>query len=240
MDIVQTNRRLAAILAADVVGYSRLMSEDEVGTLAALAEHRKSRFNPIVARYHGRVVKLIGDGTLVEFASVVDAVSCALEIQHPDDGGGRSASVPFAEMSEPKDEQPSIAVLPFDNMSGDAAQEYFSDGISEDVITDLSKVSGLLVIARNSSFAYKGRAIDLRVIGRELGVGAALEGSVRRAGHRVRINAQLIDTATGGHLWADRFDRNLTDIFAVQDEVTLEIVSALKVQLTPAEKTKIL
>jgi len=141
--------------------------------------------------------------------------------------------------SERRPEGPSIAVLPFDNMSGDAEQEYFSDGISEDIITDLSKVSGLLVIARNSSFAYKGQSVDLRVIGRELAVGHVLEGSVRRAGERVRITAQLIDVATGGHLWADRYDRELTDIFAVQDEVTLEIVEALKIRLSPAEKASI-
>jgi adenylate cyclase len=159
---------------------------------------------------------------------------------HPDDAGGHADLAPIAERPSLDDEHPSIAVLPFDNMSGDAEQEYFSDGISEDIITDLSKVSGVLVIARNSSFAYKDRSVDLRDVGRELGVGAVLEGSVRRAGNRVRINAQLIDTETGGHLWADRFDRDLTDIFAVQDEVTLEIVSALKVQLTPAEKIKIL
>jgi adenylate cyclase len=323
MNDVQINRRLAAILAADVVGFSRLMSEDEAGTLAALTRHRESQFNPTVARHRGRIVKLMGDGTLVEFASVVDAVNCAAEIQQSavpgitlriginlgdviiqgediyGDGvniaarleplakpggmcvslivnesvGGRTevvftsggevqvknidrplnvwhwhpgdadapATIP-AQAPEPTaiSEQPSIAVLPFDNMSGDAEQEYFSDGISEDIITDLSKVSGLLVIARNSSFAYKGLSPDLRDVGRELGVGAVLEGSVRRAGNRVRVTAQLIDAATGGHLWADRYDRDLTDIFAVQDELTLEIVTALKVHLTPEEKTNIL
>ncbi|MBL4766826.1 MAG: tetratricopeptide repeat protein [Rhodobacteraceae bacterium] len=323
MENQQTNRRLAAILAADVVGYSRLMAEDETGTLAALTHHRDMQFNPAVARHRGRVVKLMGDGTLVEFTSVVDAVNCAVDIQraadpkitlriginlgdviiqgddiygdgvniaarleplakpgglcvsaivnesvgarteisfknggevqvknidrplkvwhwHPDDAGGGFDLKPVLAMAEPTTAQPSIAVLPFDNMSGDPEQEYFSDGMSEDIITDLSKVSGLMVIARNSSFAYKGRAMDLRVIGRELGVSAVLEGSVRKAGNRVRINAQLIDTATGGHLWADRYDRELPDIFAVQDEVTLEIVNALKVKLTPAEKINIL
>ncbi len=323
MDNVQTNRRLAAILAADVVGYSRLMAEDEAGTLAALTRHRETQFNPAVARHRGRIVKLMGDGTLVEFSSVVDAVNCAAEIQqsadpniilriginlgdviiqdddiygdgvniaarleplakpggmcvslivnesvagrtdvtfraggevqvknidrplkvwhwHPDDAGPLTKPLQLEPESIATEEQPSVAVLPFDNMSGDAEQEYFSDGISEDIITDLSKVSGLLVIARNSSFAYKGQSPDLRVVGRELGVGAVLEGSVRRAGNRVRITAQLIDTNTGGHLWADRYDRDLTDIFAVQDEVTLEIVTALKVQLTPEEKSNIL
>jgi adenylate cyclase len=133
-------------------------------------------------------------------------------------------------------EQPSIAVLPFNNMSGDPEQEYFSDGITEDIITDLSKVGGLLVIARNSSFAYKGKSFDIRTVGRELGVRSVLEGSIRRAGNRVRITAQLIDAASGGHVWADRYDRDLTDIFAVQDEVTEQIVAALKISLTPSEK----
>lgn len=320
---MQTNRRLAAILAADVVGYSRLMAADETGTLTALTRHRETQFNPAVARHGGRIVKLMGDGTLVEFSSVVDAVNCAAEIQqsadteitlriginlgdviiqgddiygdgvniaarleplakpggmcvslivnesvggrteitfksggevqvknidrplkvwhwHPDDTGVPANTPTRAPEAAVNGEQASIAVLPFDNMSGDPEQEYFSDGISEDIITDLSKVSGLLVIARNSSFAYKGRSVDLRNVGRELGVKAVLEGSVRRAGNRVRITAQLIDATTGGHLWADRYDRDLTDIFAVQDEVTLEIVTALKLQLTPEEKTNIL
>ncbi|MFT7593329.1 MAG: adenylate cyclase [Paracoccaceae bacterium] len=320
MENAHMNRRLAAILAADVVGYSRLMAEDEAGTLAALHHHRAAEFDPAVARYNGRIVKLMGDGTLVEFTSVVDAVNCAVAIQqvqaaadsrivlriginlgdiilhgddiygdgvnvaarleplaraggicissivnesvgsrtdivfsdggqvsvknidrplrvwhwHPDDTGG-GATQPTPEDNQGGDETPSVAVLPFDNMSGDAEQEYFSDGISEDIITDLSKIPGMLVIARNSSFAYKGKSMDLRDVGRQLGVGAILEGSVRRAGNRVRITAQLIDTATGGHIWADRYDRDLTDIFAVQDEVTLEIVNALKVQLSPAQ-----
>ena len=130
-------------------------------------------------------------------------------------------------------------MLPFTNMSGDQEQEYFSDGITEDIITDLSKVAGLLVIARNSSFAYKGRSVDIRTVGRELGVRSVLEGSIRRAGNRVRITAQLIDAADGGHLWAERYDRDLTDIFAVQDEVTLQIVNALKVTLSPAEKARV-
>jgi adenylate cyclase len=323
MSEIQTNRRLAAILAADVVGYSKLMADDETGTLTALTRHRETQFNPAVARHRGRIVKLMGDGTLVEFSSVVDAVNCAAEIQQSADSaitlriginlgdviiqgddiygdgvniaarleplakpGGMCVSlivnesvdgrteVTFQNGGEVKvknidrplkvwhwhpdnadfsanapliapepaaiQEQPSVAVLPFDNMSGDAEQEYFSDGISEDIITDLSKVSGLLVIARNSSFAYKGQSPDLRVVGRELGVGAVLEGSVRRAGNRVRVTAQLIDAKTGGHMWADRYDRDLTDIFAVQDELTLEIVTALKVQLTPEEKTNIM
>jgi adenylate cyclase len=136
-------------------------------------------------------------------------------------------------------EKPSIAVLAFQNMSGDPEQEYFGDGIAENIITDLSKVGGLLVMARNSSFAYKGKSADIRTIARELGVGAVLEGSVRRAGNRVRINAQLIDAESGGHLWAERFDREIADIFALQDEVTQRIVDALKVKLTPSEATSL-
>jgi adenylate cyclase len=148
-----------------------------------------------------------------------------------------AASLPGA--SKPLPEKPSIAVLAFQNMSGDAEQEYFSDGISEDIITDLSKISGLMVIARNSSFTYKGKAVDIRAVGRELGVRCVLEGSVRRAGNRVRITAQLIDARDGSHLWAERFDRDLSDLFAVQDDVTSQIVSALKVTLKPAERTRI-
>jgi len=324
----QPNRRLAAILAADVVGYSRMMGADEAGTLTALKHHRETVFDPAVAAHKGRVVKLIGDGTLVEFASVVDAVKCALAIQRAvkaevrpagiilrigvnlgdviidgDDiyGDGVNVAARLEPLAEPggvcvasivnesvgnrinvtfKDggevavknidrpirvwkwhpdsdrsspqlhpavatsekaqpEPPSIAVLPFDNMSGDPEQEYFSDGITEDIITDLSKVGGLMVIARNSSFAYKRKSFDVRTVGRELGVKSVLEGSIRRAGNRVRITAQLINAADGGHLWAERYDRDLTDIFAVQDEVTRHIVDALKVKLTPGEAARI-
>ena len=330
----RVNRKLAAILAADVVGYSRLMGADEAGTLNALKRHRETVFDPAVAAHHGRIVKLIGDGTIVEFPSVVDAVNCALSIQRsaalpPDQNGAPSIIVlriginlgdviieaddiygdgvniaarlePLAEpggicissivnesignrvevhfqdggeigvknierpirvfrwhpgMSaqpdlaaaatlqpaahpEPKAATASIAILPFTNMSGDPEQEYFSDGISEDIITDLSKIAGLTVIARNSSFTYKGRAVDVRTIGRELGVASVLEGSIRRAGQRVRITAQLIDASNGGHLWADRYDRDLTDIFEVQDDVTRRIVGALKVTLSPTEKAQ--
>ncbi len=325
-----TNRRLAAILAADVVGYSRMMGADEDGTLAALKRHREAVFDPAVAEHKGRVVKLIGDGTLVEFASVVDAVKCALAIQravgaadepvkggimlrigvnlgdiiidgediygdgvnvaarleplaepggvcvssivnesvgnridvafrdggdvtvkniarpirvwkwHPDSDPAPSRPQAKPAAAEPaKPEPPSIAVLPFDNMSNDPEQEYFSDGITEDIITDLSKVAGLLVIARNSSFAYKGKSFDIRTVGRELGVKSVLEGSIRRAGNRVRITAQLIDAGNGGHIWAERYDRDLTDIFAVQDEVTRHIVEALRVKLTPVEVARI-
>ena len=326
----RVERRLAAILAADVVGYSRLMGADEAGTLAALKRHRETIFDPAVAAHNGRIVKLIGDGAIVEFGSVVDAVNCALSVQRsgaalPDatarqptivlriginlgdvifekddlygdgvniaarleplaepggicvssivnesignrvdvrftDGGdisvknidrpirvwkwhpGKTDVAPNRSTSanaEPQVETQSIAVLPFTNMSGDPEQEYFSDGISEDVITDLSKIAGLLVISRNSSFTYKGRSVDVRAVGRDLGVRSVLEGSIRRAGNRVRITAQLIDAATGGHLWGDRYDRDLTDIFAVQDDVTRRIVDALKVTLSPAQKARL-
>jgi adenylate cyclase len=326
----RVNRKLAAILAADVVGYSRLMAGDEAGTLAALKRHRETVFDPAVAAHNGRVVKLIGDGTIVEFASVVDAVNCALSVQRsgapaPDQRAAQPAivlriginlgdviiegediygdGVNIAARLEPLAEpggicissivnesignridvrfqdggeitvknidrpiriwrwQPasaaansrqanaaspasrvataSIAVLPFTNMSGDAEQEYFSDGISEDIITDLSKIAGLTVIARNSSFTYKGRSVDVRAVGRELGVRSVLEGSIRRAGQRVRITAQLIDAESGGHLWGDRYDRDLTDIFEVQDDVTHRIVDALNVTLSSAEKARL-
>jgi adenylate cyclase len=321
------NRKLAAILAADVVGYSRLMAADEAGTLAALKQHRQTVFEPAVAAHQGRIVKLIGDGTIVEFASVVDAVNCALSVQrsgelrdesqpkiilriginlgdviiegddiygdgvniaarlepvaepggicissivnesignridvrfqdsgqinvknidrpiriwrwHPDTV---NATVTNGRQSNTVNHQPhtAIAILPFTNMSGDSEQEYFSDGISEDIITDLSKIADLTVIARNSSFTYKGRSVDVRTIGRELGVQSVLEGSIRRSGNRVRITAQLIDATSGGHLWADRYDRDLTDIFEVQDDVTRRIVEALKVTLSPGEKERL-
>src|SRR5208282_856276 len=153
----------------------------------------------------------------------------------------KSVSLPLAGMPEmpsprlPLPDKPSIAVLPFTNMSGDPEQEYFSDGISEDIITDLSKIAGLMVISRNSCFTYKGRAVDTRTVGRDLGVRSVLEGSIRRSGNRVRITAQLIDAATGGHLWAERYDRELTDLFAVQDDVTRRIVERLRVTLSAAE-----
>ncbi len=325
----RAERRLAAILATDVVGYSRLMGGDEEGTLAALKFLRKSLIDPKIAEYRGRIFKTTGDGALVEFASTVDAVHCAIDIQRAipelnadtppgkklelriginvgdvivdgDDifGDGvnvaarlESISQPggicvsdvvhqqvtgrvealFADLGEqslkniarpvrvyrldlgPKPasaseaprptsatpDKPSIAVLAFTNMSGDPEQEYFSDGISEDIITDLSKVSELQVIARNSSFTYKGKPVDVKQVGRELGVRYVLEGSVRKAGNRVRVTGQLIDAASGVHIWADRFDRDLTDIFAVQDELTQEIISALKIKLSAPEKARI-
>jgi adenylate cyclase len=324
------NRKLAAILAADVVGYSRLMASDEAGTLTALKRHRQMVFEPAVAVHQGRIVKLIGDGTIVEFASVVDAVNCALSVQRSGDslqdeslhqprivlriginlgdviiegddiyGDGVNIAARLEPAAEPggicisslvnesignridarfedgghinvknidrpiriwrwhpdsaqaiatNGRQPNIvnpepraaiAILPFTNISGDPDQEYFSDGISEDIITDLSKIAGLTVIARNSSFTYKARSVDVRTIGRELGVQSVLEGSIRRAGNRVRITAQLIDAASGAHIWAERYDRDLTDIFEVQDDVTRRIVDALKVTLSPGEKERL-
>ena len=317
----RVQRRLAAILAADVVGYSRLMGEDETGTLARLQDVRRDIIDPAIASHAGRLVKLMGDGALVEFQSAVDALACAVAIQErlaaleggiaderrirlriginvgdvivdgddiygdgvniaarleslAEPGGicmSRAAAdhvrgrldvavvargpVKVKNMAEPVEvfaietarpdrPQPvrdrlSIAVLAFDNMSGDPDQEFFSDGISEDIITDLSKLGELHVIARNSSFVYKRRAVSLMEVGRELGVRYVLEGSVRKAGNRVRVNAQLIDTSDGGHVWADRFDRELTDIFAVQDELTREIVGALRLSLTTGEKRRL-
>jgi len=321
-------RRLSAIMAADVVGYSRLMSANEVGTLTALKEHRTQLIDPMIAKHQGRIVKLTGDGMLVEFPSVVAAVECATAIQSdmrhrnadvPEDrriefrvginlgdvivddddifgdgvnvasriegigkpgGVSVSSSVrenignkldlvfedrgeqelknigfpvrvydvvlasgparPAAAKEEVSDaEKPSIAVLPFNNMSGDTEQEYFSDGITEDIITDLSKISGLFVVGRNTSFTYKGKILQLQQVAAEMGVKFLLEGSVRKAGERVRVTGQLIDGTTGGHLWADRYDRDLTDIFAIQDEITKSIVDQLKVRLVPAEKKAI-
>jgi adenylate cyclase len=321
--------RLAAILAADAVGFSRLMGADERSALVELDANR-AFFRRHVEEHGGRIVDMAGDSVLAVFVSAAAAVRAAIAaqaaveqrsagvpedrrmryrvgvnlgeiIEKPDgsiygDGvnvaarlqslaevGGilLSAKIhdevsgrvdvrlaaagehkvkniaqplrtfrvvaageaepvrPDAEAAPPLPDKPSIVVLPFDNMSGDKEQDYFADGITEDIITDISKVSGMFVIARNSSFAYKGRAVNLTEVGRELGVRHVLEGSVRKAGNRVRITAQLIDAATGGHLWAERYDRNLDDIFAVQDEVTREIVGALKVKLSGDEKARL-
>ncbi|MCA1371830.1 tetratricopeptide repeat protein [Bradyrhizobium sp. BRP14] len=322
-------RRLAAILAADVVGYSRLMERDEKSTHTLLMARWKEVLEPLVAIHQGRVFKRTGDGVFVEFGSAVNAVECAAALQQamaaanrdmPEDraivlrvgvnlgdimvedsdlyGDGVNVAARLETLANPGGvaisdgvheyvhgrvridfvdsgyhevknierpvhvwswspndrtndpiktaaetppqlpKKPSIAVLPFDNMSGDPEQGYFADGITEDIITDLSKVSGLFVIARNSSFAYKGKTPDIRKVSRELGVRYILEGSVRRATDRIRINAQMIDGMTGGHLWAERYDRGLEDIFAVQDEVTRTIVNALKVKLTAGEEER--
>jgi adenylate cyclase len=326
----RVERRLAAVLAADVAGYSRLMGTDEEGTLARLKAVRKALVDPAIASHRGRIVKTTGDGMLVEFASAVDAARCATEVQRdvasqnadvpPDvriefrigihvgdiiiddndifgDGvniaarleglaepggicmsddtyrqvrgkveivcddlglqtlknivepmrvwraqlGGQSAAkapqvssasqTPALTLSD----KPSIAVLPFQNMSGDPEQEYFADGIVEDIITALPRFKSLFVIARNSSFTYKGKAVDIKQVGRELGVRYILEGSVRKAAEKVRITGQLIDTATGAHLWADRFDGQLDDIFALQDEITEKVVAATEPRLKIAE-----
>jgi TolB-like protein/class 3 adenylate cyclase/rhodanese-related sulfurtransferase/Flp pilus assembly protein TadD len=363
-------RRLAAILSTDVVGYTRLMEADEAGTLEAIKALRSDLIDPLIAEHRGRIVKLMGDGALVEFASAVDAVACAIEIQRDlteqnadapkdrrielriginlgdvivegDDIYGEGVNVAsrlegiaepggvcisekiyqevekkldleFAHLGElqvkniekpvrtyaavlgdkrpvaPKDsksrlitqgqlfaavviaialigsgviawlkpwapdvepasvermafplpDKPSIAVLPFANMSDDPAQEYFADGMAEDIITDLSKISGLFVIARNSSFSYKGQSVKVGQVAQELGVRYVLEGSVRRVGDQVRINAQLIDATTGGHLWADRYDGTLANVFALQDEVIGKVVSALAVNLTVNEEAQ--
>jgi TolB-like protein/class 3 adenylate cyclase len=315
---------MAAILAADVAGYSRLMGADEEGTLARLKAHRRELVDSKIAQHHGRIVKTTGDGMLVEFLSVVEAVRCAVDIQRAmvkrnaevladhrlefriginlgdiiidgDDiyGDGVNVAARLEGLAEPNGicvsrvvrdqvrdrldlafedmgeqqvkniaravrvfrvaapaigqstpsakpslalpDRPSIAVLPFQNMSGDPEQEYFADGIVEEIITAISRVRWLFVIARNSSFTYKGRAMDVRQVGRELGVRYVLEGSIRKAANHVRITGQLVDAATGSHLWADRFDEALDDIFDLQDQVTTSVVGAIAPKLEQAE-----
>ena len=315
----RVERRLAAILAADVFGYSRLMGIDEEGTLAALKAHRRELIDPKISEDRGRIVKTTGDGALVEFASAVAAVRCALDIQRamaernadiPEDrriefrmginvgdvivdegdvyGDGVNIAARIEPLAQPGalclsdnayqqikgklsidiidmgeqqlknigqpvrvygvcsdgaatrptlslPDKPSVAVLPFQNMSGDPEQDYFADGMVEDIITGLSRIKWLFVIARNSTFAYKGSAIDVKKVGRELGVRYVLEGSVRKAADRVRITVQLINTATGAHVWAERYDRKSDDIFALQDEITLSVVGAMEPSLRSAE-----
>jgi TolB-like protein/class 3 adenylate cyclase/Tfp pilus assembly protein PilF len=329
MDEKRVERRLAAIFAGDVAGYSRLMGLDEEGTLAALKAHRRALVDPKITEHRGRIVKTTGDGILVEFASVVDAVRCAVDIQRgmaernaeipqekriefriglnvgdiiiddkdiygdgvniaarleglAEPGGicvsrvvrdqvrdkldfffedmgaqqvkniarpvrthrillkssseepvGATVSEPIVTRAMPQ--KPSIAVLPFANMSGDAGQEYFSDGITEDIITNLSRNHSFFVIARSTSFTYKGPAVDVAKVGRELAVRYVLEGSVRRAGNRARITAQLIEAASGHHLWADRYDRELADVFEVQDEIARSITGAIAPGIIAAE-----
>ena len=314
--LAREQRRLAAIVSADVAGYSRLMGRDESGTLAALKALRRELIDPAIDRHSGRIVKTTGDGLLLEFASVVEAVRCVLDVQsqmaaragaiafrigvnigdiiidegdifgdgvnvaarlqeiaqpggvavsarvHEDvrdrldatfvDAGpqalkniarsvhvwrwspvGAPGVVPSAPLALP--DKPSIAVLPFQNMSGNAEQEHFADGMTEDILTGLARFQNLFVIARNSSFTYKGQAVDVKKVGAELGVRYVLEGSIRAAGQRVRITAQLIDAPTAHHVWAERYDRALTDIFDIQDEVTTQIVAAIDFEVREAE-----
>jgi len=324
----QIKRKLVAILAADIAGHSRLMGADEPGTLARLKQCRRELIDPKNKQYRGRVVKTTGDGILIEFPSVVDAVSCAIEVQQGmgernadvpeekriafriginlgdvivegrdlygdgvniaarleglaepggicisqtvlnhargkiafdvDDLGeqalknivqpihvyrllldsSRSSTASVSRSSKPAlalPDKPSIAVLPFQNMSGDPGQDYFADGIVEEIITSLSRIRWLFVIARNSSFTYKGRAIDVKQVGRELGVRYVLEGSVRKAGNRMRITAQLIDAISGAHLWADHFDGSMEDVFDLQDSVALSVAGVIEPTLETAE-----
>ena len=325
MDEERVQRRLTAILVADAVGYSRRMGEDEEGTLASLTAHRKELIEPCIAGHRGRVVKTTGDGLLAEFASVVDAVNCAVAFQEgmqdrnavaPDDrridfrigvnigdvivqdgdvfGNGDNIAARLEAIAEPGSivvsgkvydevqdkvdlsftdlgpqevkniarpvsaftarlrtkadignsgplplpDKPSIAVLPFQNISGDPEQEYFSDGITEDVITLLSRIRWFFVIARNTTFTYKNHPVDVQALARNLGVRYVLEGSVRKAGERVRITAQLIDGSDGMHLWAERYDRDLKDIFEVQDEITQTVVGAIVPEMADAERDR--
>src|SRR5438105_2157158 len=321
----RVQRRLAAILAADVAGYSRLMGVDEEGALDALTRLRRDLADPKIKEHRGRIVKTTGDGLLVEFASVVDAVRCAVEVQRemaargagiPEDrriqfriginlgdiikdgrdiyGDGVNVAARLEALAEPggicvnrvvRDQvrdkldfafedageqrvkniarplrvyhvrpgqvpgeamsaaqpqlalpdKPSVAVLPFTNMSGDPEQEFVSDGVAEDVITALSRYPSLFVIARNSSFTYKGRTVDVKQVGRELGVRYVLEGSVRKAGNRIRVTAQFVEAGTGNHVWAERYDRDLADIFAMQDELTEALTTALAPAIADAE-----
>jgi TolB-like protein/class 3 adenylate cyclase len=329
MNEARLERRLVAILAVDVAGYSRLMREDEEGTLAALRAVRQDLSDPIIKEYQGRIVKTMGDGLLVEFASVVGAVRCATEVQRAmaerntgtpperriefrvgihqgdiivEDGdifgdgvnlaarleslarpGGICVSrvvrdevrdklniafndlgeqkvknlarpvrvftvrlhdgdVPASPAKEPVErptlqlpEKPSLVVLPFQNMSGDPEQEYFADGMVDEITTAIARLSWLFVIARNSAFTYKARPVDLKQVGRELGVRYALEGSVRKAGNRVRIISQLIDTTTSAHIWSDRFEGSLDDVFELQDRVANNVAGAIEPRLRVSE-----
>jgi adenylate cyclase len=334
MDVPGPERRLAAVLAADMVGFSRLMEADEAGTLARLKTHRVELIDPAIAKNRGRIIKTTGDGMLVEFQSVVDAVLCAAEVQRRmarrnadvppprwiqfriginlgdvivdqndifgdgvnvaarlealaepggicvsgavrDQVGDRLDGVQFDDLGEQSvkniarairvfrirlaespasppeaakpavaspvsSKKPSIAVLPFANMSGDPEQEFFADGLTEDIITELSRFHDLLVISRNSTFVYKGKAVKVQDIGREFGVDYVIEGSVRKAGGRVRVTVQLIDAESDRHIWAERYDRELQDIFAIQDEMTRAIVATLpgRVEAATHERTK--
>jgi adenylate cyclase len=325
MPETRDERRLTTILAADVVGYSRLMGEDEAGTLAALRQRRKEVLQPLLEKYAGRLIKLMGDGVMVEFASVVNAVQCAVDLQRemerrnetlPDQrrmrlrvginlgdvivedgdlyGDGVNLAARLEALAEPggicisdtayhhvsgktplgfadlgehrvknfsrpvrahrvlleegpaapetqakSTEEPSVVVLPFANMSGDAEQDFFADGLTEDIITELSRFRHLFIISRNSAFKYKGKHVDLRQVAQELRVHYVIEGSVRKAGNRVRITVQLIDAERDRHVWAERYDRNLEDIFAIQDEVTSAIVATLPGRLEAASSERV-
>ena len=321
----RVERRLAAILAADVAGYSRLIGNDEEGTLAALKSCRRELIDPKIAEYRGRIVKTTGDGTLVEFASAVDAVRCAVEVQRamanrnanlPEGrriefriginvgeivsdegdifGDGVNVAARLEGLSEPggicvsgrvhEDVQgkvdvsfedageqqlknisrpvkvfrvrpekttvrpavslssrtrPSIAVLPFQNMSGDPEQDYFADGMVDEIITGLSRIKWLSVISRNSSYIYKNKRVAIKEVAEKLGVRYVLEGGVRKSGNRVRITAQLIDAETDAHLWAEQYDRSLEDVFALQDEITMCVVGAIEPSVRKAEIDRI-
>ena len=224
-----STRRLAAILAADVAGYSRLMGADEEGTHKRLKSHLDGLVDPKISEHQGRVVKTTGDGLLAEFASVVDALRYRLR-------GDRLGEVMVTTPPDlPLPDKPSIVVLPFQNMSSDAEQEYFADGMVEEIITALSRIRWLFVIARNSSFTYKGQAIDVKQVGGELGVRYVLEGSVRKALNRVRITGQLIEAESGAHLWAERFDGSLEDVFDLQDQVATSVAGVIEPELQAAE-----
>jgi len=322
----RVERKLSAIFAADVEGYSRLMGQDEVGTLRTLTAYR-AIIDPLIASHRGRIFNTAGDSLVADFASAVDAVQCAVAVQeavgkansdrpadeqmrfrigiHVGDiivqgdnlfgdavniaarleavaqpGGicvsgtvqdqiGTKLPLSFTDLGEqqvkniaqpikayrirgetsptgipivgsslPLPDKPSIAVLPFANISGDPEQEYFADGVVEEIITALSRIRWFFVIARNSTFTYKGRAVDVKQVGRELGVRYVLEGSVRKFGSRIRVTAQLVETATGNHVWAERYDRDLADIFAVQDEITGRVVAAIEPELYAAEQVR--
>src|SRR5882724_4180667 len=218
MDVPGPERRLAAVVAADMVGYSRLMEVDETGTLARLKTHRIELIDPAIAKNHGRIIKTTGDGMLLEFHSVADAVLCAAEIQ-------RRMARRNADVSPARWMQFRIGI----NLGDVIVEEndIFGDGLTEDIITELSRFHDLLVISRNSTFVYKGKAVKVQEVAREFGVDYVLEGSVRKAGDRIRVTVQLIDAETDRHVWAERYDRELADIFTIQDEMTRAIVATL-------------
>src|SRR3989442_1557908 len=218
MDVPGPERRLAAVVAADMVGYSRLMEVDETGTLARLKTHRIELIDPAIAKNRGRIIKTTGDGMLVEFHSVADAVLCAAEVQ-------RRMARRNADVSPARWMQFRIGINLGDVIVDE--NDIFGDGVTEDIITELSRFHDLLVISRNSTFVYKGKAVKVQEVAREFGVEYVLEGSVRKVGDRIRVTVQLIDAETDRHIWAERYDRELEDIFAIQDEMTCAIVATL-------------